>query len=104
MYLRETRVLLRHYLEQGVGKAELAARESFCFAVSGNTLSISIFRPTSDRPFFSLACARFSRGVNAFLVSQLRDHIPQSADQIVVCDDIDDAFVLPADKFEILTL
>ena len=26
MYSRETRVLLRHYLEQGVGKTELARR------------------------------------------------------------------------------
>jgi hypothetical protein len=26
MYSRETRVLLRHYLEQGVGKAELARK------------------------------------------------------------------------------
>ena len=34
MYSRETRVLLRHYLEQGVGKAELARR----FGVSRRTV------------------------------------------------------------------
>lgn len=34
MYTRETRVLLRHYLEQGVGKAELARR----FGVSRRTV------------------------------------------------------------------
>lgn len=34
MYARETRVLLRHYLEQGVGKAELARR----FGVSRRTI------------------------------------------------------------------
>ena len=34
MYKRETRVLLRHYLEQGVGKAELARR----FGVSRRTV------------------------------------------------------------------
>ena len=34
MYSRETRALLRHYLEQGVGKAELARR----FGVSRRTV------------------------------------------------------------------
>ena len=34
MYTRETRVLLRHYLEQGVGKTELARR----FGVSRRTV------------------------------------------------------------------
>src|ERR1700722_18665419 len=34
MYSRETRVLLRHYLEQGVGKTELARR----FGVSRRTV------------------------------------------------------------------
>jgi transposase len=34
MYSRETRVLLRHYLEQGVGKTELAQR----FRVSRRTV------------------------------------------------------------------
>ena len=34
MYMREKRVLLRHYLEQGVAKAELARR----FRVSRRTV------------------------------------------------------------------
>jgi transposase-like protein len=42
MYTREKRVLLRHYLEQGVGKTELArrfgvSRAALSFAASGIT-------------------------------------------------------------------
>lgn len=45
MYTRETRVLLRHYLEQGVGKSELARR----FGVSRRTIYYWIKTGQLDR-------------------------------------------------------
>ena len=54
MYPRETRVLLRHYLEQGVGKSELARR----FGVSRRTIYHWIEMGQLDRDLIFFACTR----------------------------------------------
>jgi transposase-like protein len=53
MYSRETRVLLRHYLEQGVGKTELARR----FGVSRRTVYHWIETEQLDRDLDDAAVA-----------------------------------------------
>ena len=67
MYSRETRVLLRHYLEQGVSKTELAKR----FGISRRTVYHWIETGQLDRDFVWL------RSASIIWINQLRWTVTQ---------------------------